>query len=127
MIGQAVLCAAREKELVGPTGDFSVTRLHTQGGTSRSTALLSTSSTGLAAIVCGARAIPGMKRTSWRPRSSAPTEQLRRTVGAFRERRALVSAEEAKKTVAVCLAVEQALSEGREVTILAGLLRGIER
>ena len=43
-------------------------------------------------------------------------EQLRRTVGAFRERRALVSAEEAKKTVAVCLAVEQALSEGSEVT-----------
>ena len=38
-------------------------------------------------------------------------EQLRRTVGAFRERRALVSAAEARKAVAVCLAVEAALRQ----------------
>ena len=44
-------------------------------------------------------------------------EQLRLCVGAFTERRALVSAEEARKAVAVCLAVEEALSEGREVVI----------
>jgi myo-inositol 2-dehydrogenase / D-chiro-inositol 1-dehydrogenase len=44
-------------------------------------------------------------------------EQLRRCVGAFRGRSALVSAEEARKAVAVCLAVEQALREGREVII----------
>jgi myo-inositol 2-dehydrogenase/D-chiro-inositol 1-dehydrogenase len=42
-------------------------------------------------------------------------EQLRRTVGAFRERRALVSGAEARKAVAVCLAAEAALREGREV------------
>jgi myo-inositol 2-dehydrogenase / D-chiro-inositol 1-dehydrogenase len=36
-------------------------------------------------------------------------EQLRQTVGAFRERRPLVSGAEARKTVAVCLAVEAAL------------------
>ena len=40
-------------------------------------------------------------------------EQLRLAVGAFRERRALVSAEEARKSVAVCLAVEEALRDGR--------------
>ena len=40
-------------------------------------------------------------------------EQLRLAVGAFRERRALVTAEEARKSVAVCLAVEEALREGR--------------
>jgi myo-inositol 2-dehydrogenase / D-chiro-inositol 1-dehydrogenase len=44
-------------------------------------------------------------------------EQLRRTAGAFRERRALVSAEEARQAVAVCLAVEEALREGREVSL----------
>jgi len=44
-------------------------------------------------------------------------EQLRLCVGAFRERRALVSAQEARKAVAVCLAVEEALREGREVVI----------
>ena len=44
-------------------------------------------------------------------------EQLRLVVGAFRERRALVSAEDARKAVAVCLAVEQALKDGQEVTI----------
>ena len=40
-------------------------------------------------------------------------EQLRLAVGAFQERRALVTAEEARKSVAVCLAVEEALREGR--------------
>ena len=44
-------------------------------------------------------------------------EELRRCVDAFRERRALVSAEEARKAVAVCLAVEQALREEREVQV----------
>ena len=44
-------------------------------------------------------------------------EQLRLAVGAFRERRALVSPEEARKAVAVCLAVEEALRNGREVPI----------
>ena len=44
-------------------------------------------------------------------------EQLRLIVGAFRERRALVSAEAARKAVAVCLAVEEALRNGREVAI----------
>jgi myo-inositol 2-dehydrogenase / D-chiro-inositol 1-dehydrogenase len=44
-------------------------------------------------------------------------EQLRRTVGAFRERRPLVSAEEARKAVAVCLGVEEALRERRETPL----------
>jgi hypothetical protein len=39
-------------------------------------------------------------------------EELRRCVGAFRERRPLVSAEEARKAVAVCLAVEESLRKG---------------
>jgi myo-inositol 2-dehydrogenase / D-chiro-inositol 1-dehydrogenase len=42
-------------------------------------------------------------------------EQLRQLVPAFRERRALVSGDEARRAVAVCLAAEQALREGREV------------
>ncbi len=46
-------------------------------------------------------------------------EQLRRVVPAFRERRALVSAEEARTAVAVCLAAEQSVREGREVLISA--------
>ena len=44
-------------------------------------------------------------------------EQLRLCVAAFRARRALVSAEEARKAVAVCLAVEAALREEREVRL----------
>jgi myo-inositol 2-dehydrogenase / D-chiro-inositol 1-dehydrogenase len=40
-------------------------------------------------------------------------EQLRQTVGAFRERRALVSGDEARKAVMVCLAVEDALRAGQ--------------
>lgn len=44
-------------------------------------------------------------------------EQLRRTVEAFRERRPLVPGAEARKAVAVCLAVEAALREGREIPV----------
>jgi myo-inositol 2-dehydrogenase/D-chiro-inositol 1-dehydrogenase len=44
-------------------------------------------------------------------------EQLRRAVGAFAERRALVTAEDGRKAVALCLAAEQSLREGREVTL----------
>jgi len=36
---------------------------------------------------------------------------------AFRERRALVSAEEARRAVALCLAAEQSLREGRMVSL----------
>jgi myo-inositol 2-dehydrogenase/D-chiro-inositol 1-dehydrogenase len=43
-------------------------------------------------------------------------EQLRQVVPAFRERRALVSAEEARQAVAVGLAVEQSLRERHEIT-----------
>ena len=41
-------------------------------------------------------------------------EQLRLVVGAFGERRPLVPADEARKAVAVCLAVEEALRRGRD-------------
>jgi myo-inositol 2-dehydrogenase/D-chiro-inositol 1-dehydrogenase len=44
-------------------------------------------------------------------------EQLRRVVPAFRERRAIVSAEEARRAVAVCLAAEQSMRDGREVPV----------
>jgi myo-inositol 2-dehydrogenase/D-chiro-inositol 1-dehydrogenase len=44
-------------------------------------------------------------------------EQLRQVVSAFRERRALVPAEEARKAVAVCRAVEQSVREGREIPL----------
>jgi myo-inositol 2-dehydrogenase/D-chiro-inositol 1-dehydrogenase len=44
-------------------------------------------------------------------------EQLRLCVGAFGQRRALVSAEDARKAVAVCLAVEQSLRETAAHTI----------
>ena len=44
-------------------------------------------------------------------------EELRQTVGAFRERRPLVAAEDARKAVAVCLAVEEALREARELRL----------
>ncbi len=44
-------------------------------------------------------------------------EELRRTVVAFSERRALVPAEEARKAVAVCLAAERSIREGREVAL----------
>jgi myo-inositol 2-dehydrogenase / D-chiro-inositol 1-dehydrogenase len=47
-------------------------------------------------------------------------EQLRHMVGALRERQPLVSADEAKKAVALCLAVEEALKSGRDVSLAAG-------
>jgi myo-inositol 2-dehydrogenase/D-chiro-inositol 1-dehydrogenase len=48
-------------------------------------------------------------------------EQLRRAVEAFRERRALMPAEQARKAVAVCLAVERALQERREIPVNAAV------
>ena len=44
-------------------------------------------------------------------------EQLRRTVVAFEAGRPLVSAEDARKAVAVCLAVERSIREGREIPL----------
>src|SRR4051794_25515013 len=44
-------------------------------------------------------------------------EQLARLVEAFRERRPLVSAEEARKTVMVCLEAERAVAEGTEIAL----------
>lgn len=44
-------------------------------------------------------------------------EQLRQIVPAFRERRVLVSAEEARRAVVVCLAAERSVREGREVAL----------
>ncbi|MBI1737462.1 MAG: Gfo/Idh/MocA family oxidoreductase [Candidatus Rokubacteria bacterium] len=44
-------------------------------------------------------------------------EQVRQVVTAFRERRPLVSAGEARRPVAVCLAAEQSLREGREIAL----------
>ena len=49
------------------------------------------------------------------PEDVAPkvANRLAAWLAPFRERRALVTAEEARKSVAVCLAVEEALREGR--------------
>ena len=44
-------------------------------------------------------------------------EQLRQAVTAFRERRPLVSAEEARRPVALCLAAERSLRERREIPL----------
>jgi myo-inositol 2-dehydrogenase/D-chiro-inositol 1-dehydrogenase len=44
-------------------------------------------------------------------------EQLARTVAAFREGRPLVSAEEARKTIVVCLEAERAVAEGKEIAL----------
>jgi len=44
-------------------------------------------------------------------------EQARQCVRAFGERRALVSAEDARHAVAVCLAVQESLRQGREVAV----------
>lgn len=44
-------------------------------------------------------------------------EELRQTVVAFRERRPLVSGEEARKRIVVCLEAERSLREGREVPL----------
>lgn len=43
--------------------------------------------------------------------------QARAVVAAFRERRPLLSGEEARKRIAVCLAAEQSLREGREIAL----------
>ena len=43
--------------------------------------------------------------------------QAREVVGAFTRRRALVSGEEARKRIVVCLAAEQSLREGREIAL----------
>jgi myo-inositol 2-dehydrogenase/D-chiro-inositol 1-dehydrogenase len=43
--------------------------------------------------------------------------QAREAVGAFARRRALVSGEEARKRIVVCLAAEESLREGREVEL----------
>jgi myo-inositol 2-dehydrogenase/D-chiro-inositol 1-dehydrogenase len=44
-------------------------------------------------------------------------EQIRQTVKAFRARRTLVSGEAARKPVAVCLAAERSVREGREIEL----------
>jgi myo-inositol 2-dehydrogenase/D-chiro-inositol 1-dehydrogenase len=44
-------------------------------------------------------------------------EQVRRTVAAFSERRALVSGEEAKKRIVVCLEAERSLEQGGEIAL----------
>jgi myo-inositol 2-dehydrogenase/D-chiro-inositol 1-dehydrogenase len=44
-------------------------------------------------------------------------EQARQVVTAFAERRPLVSGEEARKRIVVCLAAEQSLREGREIAL----------
>jgi myo-inositol 2-dehydrogenase/D-chiro-inositol 1-dehydrogenase len=44
-------------------------------------------------------------------------EELRQTVAAFRDRRALVPGEEARKRIVVCLEAERSLHEGREVPL----------
>jgi myo-inositol 2-dehydrogenase/D-chiro-inositol 1-dehydrogenase len=44
-------------------------------------------------------------------------EQARQVVGAFARRRPLVSGEEARKRIVVCLAAERSLREGREVAL----------
>jgi myo-inositol 2-dehydrogenase / D-chiro-inositol 1-dehydrogenase len=45
-------------------------------------------------------------------------EEIRRTMVAFSERRPLVSAEEARTSVRICIEAERSLREGREVTLL---------
>lgn len=44
-------------------------------------------------------------------------EEIRQTVAAFRARRTLVSGEEARKRIVVCLAAERSVSEGREIRL----------
>lgn len=46
-------------------------------------------------------------------------EQLRRTIDALRRRQPLVSADEARTAVAICLAVEEALKTGGDVSLAA--------
>ncbi|HYB41518.1 MAG TPA: gfo/Idh/MocA family oxidoreductase, partial [Candidatus Methylomirabilis sp.] len=45
------------------------------------------------------------------------SEQARRIVPAFAARRPLLSGEEARKRIAVCLAAEESLSQGREIAL----------
>jgi len=58
---EAMLRTARKKELVGSAGDVSMIRLHPHRRQLLVDGALSTSSTGLAAMVCRARRILGMK------------------------------------------------------------------
>ena len=44
-------------------------------------------------------------------------EEIRQTVAAFRERRTLVSGEDARKRIAVCLAAERSVREAREIEL----------
>ncbi len=44
-------------------------------------------------------------------------EEIARTVAAFAERRALVTADEARQSVRICLEAERALREGREIAL----------
>ena len=44
-------------------------------------------------------------------------EEITQTAAAFRARRALVSGEEARKRIVVCLEAERSLREGREVAL----------
>ena len=65
---------------------------------------------------------PGMARPRrWRSAASGEVfeleEQIRQTVEAFRARRTLVSGEEARKPVVVCLEAERSVREGREIEL----------
>ncbi len=44
-------------------------------------------------------------------------EEIRQTVSAFRARRTLVSGEDARKRIAVCLAAERSVREAREIEL----------
>ena len=44
-------------------------------------------------------------------------EEMRRAVGAFRDRHPLVSGTEAKKRVVICAEAERSLREGREIPL----------
>ena len=44
-------------------------------------------------------------------------EEIAQTAAAFRARRPLVSGEEARKRIAVCLEAERSLREGREIAL----------
>ncbi len=51
-------------------------------------------------------------------------EELRQTVAAFRMRRPLVSGEEARKRIVVCLEAERSLQEGRDIPLAFGPEKG---
>jgi myo-inositol 2-dehydrogenase/D-chiro-inositol 1-dehydrogenase len=44
-------------------------------------------------------------------------EELKRVVSAFRERRPIISGEEARKRVVICIEAERSLAEGREIKL----------